>query len=100
MRKIKTLPVPEVTYVIEVLCFDCARFYTVQVPGWDKEVWLALRDEPESLVALRRALTKAGCPPCPCCGKPGGSITSLGHTEPCRHLSLGPGHFTPLDPQP
>jgi hypothetical protein len=102
VRKTKTLPVPEVTYVIEVLCFDCARFYTAEVPGWNKEIWLELRDEPEALVALRKGLQ---APLCPCCGKTG-SITSLGHLEACRHLSTrsepirSPGHFTNLDPQP
>jgi hypothetical protein len=99
-RTKKSLPVPEVTYAVEVLCFDCARFYTATVIGWDKETFLALRDSPDGLYALTKALER---PPCPCCGKPG-SITSLGHLEACR-LHCGdfewhPSHFVPLDPQP
>ena len=38
-RTKKSLPVPEVTYAVEVLCFDCARFYTATAIGWDKETF-------------------------------------------------------------
>ena len=57
-RTKKSLPVPEVTYAVEVLCFDCARFYTATAIGWDKETFLALRASPDGLYALTKALER------------------------------------------